>query len=139
MGLFGRKTKSESATPNGTGPIRLAEAAVACLQRAVTVQLDNLDLLVEERVIWQPDSWLLQRIGQVLAEGGAGEAALAVAQMVEGRVPLARAHALKGNGKAALRYLRELEKAGALEKADVAAREFDAMREQAEFKKLKPR
>ena len=94
MGLFGRKTKSESATPNGTGPIRLAEAAVACLQRAVTVQLDNLDLLVEERVIWQPDSWLLQRIGQVLAEGGAGEAALAVAQMVEGRVPLARAHAL---------------------------------------------
>lgn len=75
-------------------PVILAERAIACLQEATQVEPENLDLLVEERVTWQPDSWLLHRIWQSLADGGAGEEALLVAQMVEPRAPLARAQAL---------------------------------------------
>jgi tetratricopeptide (TPR) repeat protein len=76
------------------GAVNLTERAVAALQAAAQVIPENPDLMVEERMIWQPDSWLLQRIGQALAEGGAGEAALSVAQMVEPRVPHLRAQTL---------------------------------------------
>ncbi len=84
---------AETATKSTT-PIILAERAIACLKEATQVEPENLDFLVEERVTWQPDSWLLQRIWQNLADGGAGEQALLVAQMVETRAPLARAQAL---------------------------------------------
>jgi hypothetical protein len=55
---------------------------------------ENPDLFVEERVIWQPDSWLLQRCWQALADAGMGAAALLVAAQLEGRSPLARMQAL---------------------------------------------
>ncbi|MEW5849529.1 MAG: tetratricopeptide repeat protein [Myxococcota bacterium] len=53
------------------------------------------------------------------------------------KLDLARAHALKGNTKDAMKYLKALEKAGALEKTDLAAPEFQNMKETPEFKKLK--
>ena len=94
MGILRRKQSPAETAVKITVPVILAERAIACLQQASQVEPDDLDLLVEERVTWQPDSWLLQRIWQALADGGAGEAALTVAQMVESRAPLARAQAL---------------------------------------------
>lgn len=93
MGLFRRQKAAETAN-HDTGPIILAERAIHCLQKAAQVDIEDPDVLVEERVTWQPDSWLLQRIWQTLADGGAGVEALIVAQMVEPRAPLARAQAL---------------------------------------------
>jgi hypothetical protein len=94
LGIFQRKkTVAETATQDAA-PIILAERAIACLQHATQVEPEDSDLVVEERVTWQPDSWLLQRIWQALADGGAGEEAFLVAQMVEPRAPLARAQAL---------------------------------------------
>jgi tetratricopeptide (TPR) repeat protein len=55
------------------------------------------------------------------------------------KIDLARAHALKGNTKDALKYLKALEKAGALETADLNAPEFQKLRDTPEFKKLKAR
>lgn len=93
MGLLLRKQSTAETATKSAAPIILAERAIACLQEATQVEPENLDLLVEERVTWQPDSWLLQRIWQTLADGGAGEQAFLVAQMVEPRAPLARAQA----------------------------------------------
>lgn len=93
MGLFRKQPAAETAVKHAA-PIILVERAIACLQEATQVEPENTDLMVEERVTWQPDSWLLQRIWQALADGGAGEQALLVAQMVEPRAPLARAQAL---------------------------------------------
>ena len=93
MGLFRKQPAAETAIKDAA-PIILTERAIACLQEATQVEPENTDLMVEERVTWQPDSWLLQRIWQALADGGAGEQALLVAQMVEPRAPLARAQAL---------------------------------------------
>ena len=93
MGLFRKQNVAETTT-QPSAPIILAERAIVCLQQAIEVEPENLESMVEERVTWQPDSWLLQRIWQTLAEGGAGAEALQVAQMVEPRAPLARAQAL---------------------------------------------
>jgi hypothetical protein len=94
LGILRRKQSLAETTAKSAAPVILAERAIAYLQQASQVEPDDLDLLVEERVTWQPDSWLLQRIWQALADGGAGEAALTVAQMVEPRAPQARAQAL---------------------------------------------
>ncbi|RIK58525.1 MAG: hypothetical protein DCC57_00450 [Chloroflexi bacterium] len=94
MALAFWKTKPAAPAPPARDPVALSQRAVECLQNAVQVQIENPDLFVEERVVWQPDSWLLQRIWQALADGGAGEAALAVAALVEDRAPLARQQAL---------------------------------------------
>ncbi|HXF62474.1 MAG TPA: hypothetical protein VNK95_12715, partial [Caldilineaceae bacterium] len=91
--LFWRTKPAEPAHPH-IEEGSLAQQAITCLQKAALVQPENPDLFVEERVIWQPDSWLLQRCWQALADGGAGEAALAVAALLEPRSPLARAQAL---------------------------------------------
>ena len=93
MGLLLRKPKPVAETANNI-PVSLVERAIASLQQAAQVQLENADLFVEERVTWQPDSWLLQRIWQALADGGAGSEALTVALLIEDRAPLARAQAL---------------------------------------------
>lgn len=74
--------------------VSLAERAMTCLQEAAQVEPETSDLVVEERVIWQPDSWLIQRIWQVLAEGGAGNEALMVAGLMRERVVAARGQAL---------------------------------------------
>lgn len=107
MGLSLRRQKPAETAAKSAAPIILAERAIACLQDATQVEPENLDLIVEERVTWQPDSWLLQCIWQALADGGVGKEALVVAQMVEPRAPLARAQALyrlaqQSNQRAAL-------------------------------------
>jgi len=53
------------------------------------------------------------------------------------KLDLARAYALKASFKDSLKYLNQLQKAGQLEKDDLRHKEFDAMRENADFKKLK--
>src|SRR5262245_42296485 len=72
----------------------LAQAAVDLLHAGSSVAPENLDLVVEERAVWQPDSWLMQCCWQTLADHGAGEEALAVAALLELRNPLAPAQAL---------------------------------------------
>jgi tetratricopeptide (TPR) repeat protein len=60
---------------------------------------------------------------------------------VEGllKLDLARAHALKGNAKESAKYLKQLEKAGLLEKSDLEAPEIAKLRDDPEMKKLKVR
>lgn len=72
----------------------LAQAAIESLHVAATVKTDNTGQLAEARSVWQPDSWLLQRCWQTLAEAGCGVQALAVAALAEARQPLAPIHAL---------------------------------------------
>lgn len=72
----------------------LAQVAVELLHAGSNVAPENLDLVVEERAVWQPDSWLMQCCWQTLADHGAGEEALAVAALLELRNPLAPAQAL---------------------------------------------
>lgn len=55
---------------------------------AITVR-DAEGILVEERSIWQPDTWLLQRCWEELAAGGHSHAALTVANLASERNPLA--------------------------------------------------
>lgn len=94
MALSFWKTKPSAPAPLDTANVVLSQRAVESLQKAARVQIENPDLFVEERVVWQPDSWLLQRTWQMLANSGAGEAALAVADLAEARAPLARIQAL---------------------------------------------
>jgi hypothetical protein len=72
----------------------LVSAAVAALRTAATVVLDEQALLVEERNIWQPESWLLQRCWETLANAATGSEALAVAARLADRQPLAPLQAL---------------------------------------------
>lgn len=74
--------------------ISLAQRALACLQQAAALDPEEVGTILEERVIWQPDSWLIQRIWQALADGGAAGPALTVAQLAAERAPLARAQAV---------------------------------------------
>lgn len=94
MGLLFWKSKPAEPAPPDMDNVVLSQRAIELLQKAAQVQIENPDLFVEERVVWQPDSWLLQRIWQALADGGAGDAALAVADLLEDRAPLARIQAL---------------------------------------------
>jgi hypothetical protein len=72
----------------------LAQQAVNLLEQAARVQLENPDEVVEERAVWQPDSWLLQCCWQALADQNAGGAAMAVSIMLASRNPLAPLQAL---------------------------------------------
>jgi hypothetical protein len=94
LALWFWKNKPAAPPPLDTDTVALSQRAIECLLNAVQVQIENPDLFVEERVVWQPDSWLLQRIWQALAGAGAGEAALSVAAILEDRAPLARLQAL---------------------------------------------
>lgn len=71
----------------------LLQSAFAALQAGGTVVLDEQALLVEERNSWQPHSWLIQRCWETLADGGFGPEALAVANQLIARRPLARLQA----------------------------------------------
>ena len=75
-------------------PTPLAARAIEFLQIAANVAPDESGSAAEERSIWQPDSWLMQRSWQELADQGAGEDALAVAELQEMRNPLATVQAL---------------------------------------------
>ena len=72
----------------------LAARAVELLQAASGIAPDDPDSAVEERNVWQPDSWLMQRCWQALADEGAGEEALTVAALQDLRNPLATVQAL---------------------------------------------
>lgn len=92
MGLLLRRSKPAEETPKSM-VVSLAERAMVCLQQAAQVEQESPDL-AEERAIWQPDSWLIQRIWQVLADGGAGNEALIVAGLMRERVVSARGQVL---------------------------------------------
>jgi len=81
----------QSATlPGGS----LVPQALAALRRAALAPVDEQSALVEERNVWQPNSWLIQRCWETLADAGAGAEALQVAQLLETRQPLAPLQAL---------------------------------------------
>lgn len=93
MALRTRKA-NQPAEPPPSVVISLAQRALACLQQAAARAPEEAGTIIEERVIWQPDSWLIQRIWQALADGGAAAPALTVAGLAESRAPLARAQAV---------------------------------------------
>lgn len=82
-----------SAPASGSTSPLIAEA-VAALQAAAKVQLSEEALLVEERNTWQPESWLIQRCWQTLADAGNGNEALELAGLVADRHPNAPVQAL---------------------------------------------
>lgn len=79
------RPKPESTTPLPS----LAQIAGDLLQHAATIPPDDATLVIEERNIWQPESWLIQRCWEALADAGAATEALAVAQLSVTRQPLA--------------------------------------------------
>lgn len=70
-------------------PPALAPSAVAALHRAAAHRPGEDALVIEERSVWQPHSWLIQRCWEALAEAGAGPQALAVARLGAARQPAA--------------------------------------------------
>ncbi|MEZ4707162.1 MAG: hypothetical protein R3A44_08155 [Caldilineaceae bacterium] len=72
----------------------LTQAAIESLHFAAAAKTDGAAHLAEARSVWQPDTWLLQRCWQLLAEAGCGVEALSVAALAEARQPLAPIHAL---------------------------------------------
>ncbi len=75
-------------------PISLADLAVESLNIASAAQSAEAAATGSERSVWRPDSWLLQRCWQALADVGAGRDALTVAALAEIRRPLSPSHAL---------------------------------------------
>lgn len=89
-------TRPTSRTPKPTlaPDATLVERALATLHQAAQVQLDEQTILIEERNVWQPNSWLIQRCWETLADAGAASEALTVARLLERRQPLAPLQAL---------------------------------------------
>lgn len=73
----------------------LAQLALRALTAASAVARDEAALLVEERNIWQPESWLVQRCWEILADAGVGREVFAVAVLIADRQPLAPLQALQ--------------------------------------------
>lgn len=73
----------------------LAQLALRTLTAASAVAPDEAALLVEERNIWQPESWLVQRCWETLADAGVGREVLEVAVLIADRQPLAPLQALQ--------------------------------------------
>lgn len=74
--------------------LSLVQQALAALRQAAQTPADEQTMLIEERNVWQPNSWLIQRCWETLADGGAGAEALQVARLLERRQPLAPLQAL---------------------------------------------
>lgn len=97
-----QSTAAHAASPNGkpdqalqTGAETvLVRHALRALRQAAQVQTDEQRTLIEERNVWQPTSWLIQRCWEMLAESGVGDEALQVARLLETRQPLAPLQAL---------------------------------------------
>ncbi|MFO7632158.1 MAG: hypothetical protein R6W76_06455 [Caldilinea sp.] len=68
---------------------RALEMLIAAENRS---QYDSLQ--IEERAVYQPDSWLIQRCWEALADAGAAHAALSVASISARRQPLTPVQAL---------------------------------------------
>lgn len=81
--------------PATAKPPSLIQQVIAAFNQAsaATPPADGR-VLVEERNVWQPGSWLIQRCWEALADIGAGDEALAVARLAETRHPLAPVQAL---------------------------------------------
>jgi tetratricopeptide (TPR) repeat protein len=79
-------------------PWPLAQRALDALSSATQATGDQAAPVIEERAVYRPDSWLIQKCWEALAAGGAtggaAEAALQVAQMAGQRQPLAPIQAL---------------------------------------------
>jgi len=72
----------------------LVQTALEALIVATQHQSEEGQPAALERAVFRPDSWLIQKCWETLADAGALSAALAVAQMAELRHPLAPAQAL---------------------------------------------
>ena len=72
----------------------LAQRAMEFLQIAARTERDESEGAGDGRSIWEPDSWLMQRTWQELAEQGAVNEALTVASLQEMRNPLAPIQAI---------------------------------------------
>jgi hypothetical protein len=66
----------------------LVQHALELLSAAAKNQ-QEASFQIEERAVYQPDSWLLQKCWEALADAGAGPEALTVAHMAASRQPLA--------------------------------------------------
>lgn len=77
-----------------TSSVSLAQFAIESLHAAATVQPEDATRITEARGVWQPDSWIIHRCWQVLADAGMVNEALTVASLAEMRHPLALFHAL---------------------------------------------
>lgn len=77
-----------------TSAVSLAQFAIESLHAAATVRPEGGLRITEARGVWQPDSWIIQRCWQVLAEAGSGVDAMTVASLAAMRHPLAPARAL---------------------------------------------
>lgn len=67
----------------------LVDAAIAALAQARRPAVEGESAAGEERSVFQPDTWLIQRCWEVLADAGAVQEALTVARLNAARQPLA--------------------------------------------------
>lgn len=111
LGLFVRRGKPDTQEKEQEAAgAKLSDRALAFLATAAQTQPQGDALVIEERAVWQPDSWLLQRCWHELAEYGAAQEALDIAALLEARNPLARVQALyrvarAGRGNSATKQL----------------------------------
>lgn len=93
--LLNSKRTQLSTSPSASRVERSALVQSA-LERLIAAAKNRQDapLQIEERAVYQPDSWLLQKCWEALADAGAGTEALTVAHMAALRQPLAPVQAL---------------------------------------------
>ena len=72
----------------------LLEYATVALRRATRQEMEAKAFFLEERNVWRPDTWLIQRCWEALAAAGQGAQALDVARLAAARNPLYTTHAL---------------------------------------------
>ncbi|MCS6826278.1 MAG: hypothetical protein NZ553_06675 [Caldilinea sp.] len=83
--------RMQLSTPTSASRVErsaLVQSALELLLAAAKNRQEAL-LQIEERAVYQPDSWLLQKCWEALADVGAGTEALTVAHMAAPRQPLA--------------------------------------------------
>lgn len=81
------------ATARGVARSALVQRALEALLAAQN-QAEEGQLRIEERAVYQPDSWLIQKCWEALADTGAATETLAVARLVTARQPLTLVQAL---------------------------------------------
>ena len=91
--MFGRRKEIVEVVERRPAPA-LAEAGSQLLLRAAALRSDDENIVVEERSVWRPDSWLMQNCWESLADAGSAPEALAIAQLASPRQPVAVQEAL---------------------------------------------
>ena len=107
------------ATPAGS---MLAQQALAALAASTQAPVEE-GTIVEERSVYRPDSWLMQRCWEVLADAGATAECLRIAGLAASRQPLAPVQSL-------YRLARQLERHPELASAvsrELAAHEWNQL------------